>query len=343
MKCPNCGVYFLGEDEICPQCHAPIPSKINPIYHFLKDNSQFLAVIGLLGTMLAFMPIFFEKISNGVWIGSLGLYGFILLTSTGLATIILMLLIILLLFEVCFQPNRLALIGILLIFFVFFFGIEYSITALIQNYYIGNFIINLVIFIFLIPVILFITIECRNPGPRNLEGKYPLKNKVNVIILVSLVLIGCTLFWIFIGYFYAQSEQNHQVYSMNNLNLNANISSDSSYYNPYLISSIGLDLYPSNITEINSMNLKLYKFHWQTNYGYFIYWIPNENRIGYLSNDTIQTGDKSREKIFWTYDINTPDLTTNKFFINLTVDSPTNSQFVSQELEMKGNGVVSFL
>jgi len=72
------------------------------------------------------------------------------------------------------------------------------------------------------------------------------------------------------------------------------IDNDTQYYTLSLPQSIGIGLSPTNITDKNTEPIE---FYWSTNFGYFVDWIPAEDRVILLGNST----QHDPSKIFWTY------------------------------------------
>ena len=159
MQCPHCGEFFIGNHQYCPHCHSLIASNVNPVYYFLKENAQFFAIIGLIGTMLSLMPSFLNSISDSVWMGEKGFNGLIILVSAIIAVIFFMILIILLMLEALSNQNRLTIVGLLFIFFIFIFGFIFLIYFAIVPYIWATFLINYVLLFFLIPILIVIGIS----------------------------------------------------------------------------------------------------------------------------------------------------------------------------------------
>lgn len=373
MKCPHCGKFIIKNLQKCPYCHLNIPSNVNPVYNFLKDNAPFLAIIGLIGTMLALMPTFLNSIANSVWIGEQGFSGFIIMVMAILSVIFFLILIILLITEAITNQDRLPILGLLFIFFIFLFGIIFFIFFTINRYYWANFIINYALIFFLLPILTIIVIALWESGKSQTLGtNIPYRNKKNrlfykvtrrwwamrdvpqkqkntsisiqrirewisqlspsltIIFYLAVVIAICSGFWLVLAFVFDISNQNVNIQSnqknislIQNFEKDGQIISDSNYYYSYIPNSYGLGLTYSHLSELPTQNISDYTFNWKTNYGYFIRWIPTEQRILYLSNTTAQSGIDEKEKILWTYNPNDIKIINENVTISLTIQNKT--------------------
>jgi len=91
-----------------------------------------------------------------------------------------------------------------------------------------------------------------------------------------------------------------------NKNESLKIQADRDIYTPLMSSTVGIGLTPEYLSK---RNLETVKFHWKTNYGYFISWNSPDFKVNMLGAEVINGG----EKIYWSYDpneigVNKPDV-----------------------------------
>ena len=70
---------------------------------------------------------------------------------------------------------------------------------------------------------------------------------------------------------------------------------DINKYIPTMSSTVGIGLIPVYKIEMTSEDIK---YHWSTNYGYFVAWDAPDFEVKILGPDVINTG----ERIYWSYD-----------------------------------------
>ncbi|MFC2035387.1 hypothetical protein ACFLUJ_04590 [Chloroflexota bacterium] len=73
------------------------------------------------------------------------------------------------------------------------------------------------------------------------------------------------------------------------------IETDRNSYIATISSTVGIGLIPAQIIGKSSETVK---FHWHTNYGYFIAWDPPDFKVNLLGTEVINNG----ENIYWSYD-----------------------------------------
>jgi len=327
MQCPNCGQYDPHNNQICPNCQHPITSHSNPYYTFLRNNFPFFAIVGFFGTMLALLPNLLDKLKDGVWIGSLGASGLILFISLILIIVFLIILTIFFIYEVTLQTFNLPIIVFSFIFLLFLFGFIAILNNLMSNFLWYQLFLNVVLwywiaaFLFACSAFLF---------QRTIQAPNNIVRGTTVVM----VLIGCFLFWVLFLQVYDASIIAQRNQTMKDFPQNIKIYTDSNYFNPNIHSSVGLGIFLSNVSDKTSEDLKPYFFEWNADYGYFVKWLPQEQRIVYLSNTTIQIGDGVHEKILWTY--NKDDI--GKLKRNVTVDlimkNSTSGSTIKRTLQM---------
>jgi hypothetical protein len=278
--------------------------NINPVYHFLKDNAPVITLFTTLGTLLALLPTFYEKIGNEISVGSFGYNGLILLFLSGVLFIFWLILIVLLLFEAANSNDNLLITALSFTLFIFLYGVLSSVFNIVKQYVIGDFIQWYVILFFYIPlaivIIVSLIVYAKSQNRFTATGQIQ-KVKILPLLIIAAVLIGCFLFWFGVGCFFNYVTDIHRTSLMNNFEENVSIITESEFYNPTIPDSVGMGLALSGINGLQKNDLTDYSYQWTTNYGYFITWLPDERRSVFLSNSTVIPGNKSFEKIFWTY------------------------------------------
>ena len=108
-----------------------------------------------------------------------------------------------------------------------------------------------------------------------------MSKKILILGLVGILCIGS-------GYIIYQNFQETS-------SENVKIQTDRDSYTPIMSSTVGIELVPIYTSERDSESVK---FHWRTNYGYFVSWKSPEYKVIPLGTEVINNG----EKIYWSYD-----------------------------------------
>lgn len=308
----------------------------NPAYGFLIENATILLLFTSLGTLLALLPTFYEKIGNSITIGSFEFNGIILLFLTGILFYFWIILIFLILLEAANSKHRLTILGLSFTLFIFLYGVISSVFNIIKKYVIGDFVQWYVFLFFYIPmaVIILYGLYILATSHKNNNHIPRIKSQIIPLFLVALVLIGCFAFWLGVSWIYDTDLNTHHTALMNNFEQNVSIISESNYYSQNIPNSVGLGLSLSNLDGLQPHDLNDYTCHWTTNYGYFVSWIPEENRAIYLSNNTAIPGNKSFGKIFWAYPTGDIGKTKNNVTIVLTIENTSHTYQNNQTLQL---------
>jgi len=72
---------------------------------------------------------------------------------------------------------------------------------------------------------------------------------------------------------------------------------DRDVYTPLMSSTVGIGLTPVNTLEGSP---EIVKYHWHTDYGYFVAWDSPDFKVRLLGQEVIN----NEEKIYWSYDPN---------------------------------------
>ena len=309
----------------------------NPVYGFLIENATILLLFTSLGTLLALLPTFYEKIGNSVTIGSFEFNGIILIFLTGILFYFWIILIFLILLEAANSRHKLTILGLSFTLFIFLYGVISSVFNIIKQYAIGDFVQWYVFLFFYIPmgVIILYGLYILVTSPKNNNNGSRIKSQMMSLVLVALVLIGCFAFWLGVSWVYDTNKNTRHTFLMSNFEQNVNIVSESDFYTPNIPNSVGLGLSLSNLSGLVPDDLNDYTCHWTTNYGYFILWIPEESRAIYLSNNTAISGNKSFGKIFWAYPTGDIGKTKNNVTIVLTIENSSHTYQNNQTLTLK--------
>lgn len=345
MKCPNCEEEIDRTSLECPYCNSAITTNTNPVYHFFKENAPILLVFTSLGTLLSLLPLFFVNIGNDITVGAFGFNGLILLFLAMLLYVFWIILIIMLLFEITNSKYNLLIICFSFTLFIFLTGILTSILIMIRKFVIADFIQYTVLFFLILPfLILFVYIGWKLIGMQKMTVTDTKKKRVKKqflwIIVILLIMIACSGFWFYIANVFEQNQKNRHDYLIEQFEQNVNILPESEFYNPTIPSSVGLGLSLTNIDpEIKPDDLNLYTFHWNSSYGYFIYWISDERRAIYLSDKITISGEKSRNKLFWTYPSEDIGKSKRNISIRLIIENVTHDYHKTMILNLNWSGL----
>ena len=101
------------------------------------------------------------------------------------------------------------------------------------------------------------------------------------------------------------------------------IKTDINSYVPTMSSTVGIGLISVYKTEMQSENIK---YHWSTNYGYFVAWNAPDFEVKILGSDVINAG----EKIYWSYDPNEMGVDKPSVLISLRIENRQTQQVVAE-------------
>lgn len=106
------------------------------------------------------------------------------------------------------------------------------------------------------------------------------------------------------------------------------IETDRDTYSPILSSTVGIGLTPVYTVEEASDSSN---FHWQTNYGHFVIWGPEDQKVQILGTEVTNLG----EKIYWSYDPDEMGKEKPPVFITLSIeDEVTKKVIYDSSLEL---------
>lgn len=94
-------------------------------------------------------------------------------------------------------------------------------------------------------------------------------------------------------------------------------------YSAYMSSTVGIGLVPVYTT---STKKEAVKFHWNTNYGYFVSWGIYDYTVRLLGKEVINNG----EKIYWSYDPNDAQVEKKDVLIHLWVESASSGKVLAK-------------
>ncbi len=92
---------------------------------------------------------------------------------------------------------------------------------------------------------------------------------------------------------------------------------DRNEYIPTMSSAVGIGLLP-----VYKMTSEDIKYHWHTNYGYFVAWDAPDFEVKILGPDVINTG----ERIYWSYDPHTMGADKPSVLISLKIENGRTQQ-----------------
>ncbi len=330
-NCPECGIFNEDNEWRCGACGTVLRDEritvktpdnnicCSPftIERFLKENSHLFTIIGVIGTMIILLPSLGERILGQGWLQS-DLFVlpmlFAILTIGG-GTFIFAIFIILLkdlwsnrknekiMFEnSIFSSIKMMkggdlqriILSIILLFMMF--GALYfifAIVVLIPNYQT----LLMTIYIILAAVIIFIIYQYVNIIKNGFtaikeffDRGYDIYNFIGFAAFY-IILFGFIAFLIFIPLNNLQKvQQPHDIFLL----------TDQEVYSPLVSTTIGLELYPTNSTNIKNYYpiYEISGFRWETNYGYFVTQDQYSSKVYLLDNYTVR---RSQNKVYWSY------------------------------------------
>ncbi len=96
---------------------------------------------------------------------------------------------------------------------------------------------------------------------------------------------------------------------------------DRNEYIPTMSSAVGIGLLP-----VYKMTSEDIKYHWRTNYGYFVAWDAPDFEVKILGPDVINTG----ERIYWSYDPNEMGVDKPSVLISLKIENRRTQQVIAE-------------
>ena len=146
-------------------------------------------------------------------------------------------------------------------------------------------------------------------------------NKKNLIpgfaILVLLLLSG--------GYLIYQNLGSENTSSEGILIGEVKIQTDIDTYTPTQSSTVGIGLTPIYTLGRHPDTIK---FHWHTDYGYFVNWESPDFQVNLLGAEVTNNG----EKIFWSYDPNEMDIEKPPVKISLKIEDVESGQLLTESI-----------
>jgi hypothetical protein len=98
---------------------------------------------------------------------------------------------------------------------------------------------------------------------------------------------------------------------------------DRNEYIPTMSSAVGIGLTPVYKIEMTSEDIK---YHWRTNYGYFVAWDAPDFEVKIFGSDVVNTG----ERIYWSYDPNEMGVDKPSVLISLWIENRRTQQVVAE-------------
>ena len=98
---------------------------------------------------------------------------------------------------------------------------------------------------------------------------------------------------------------------------------DRNNYIPTMSSTVGIGLIPVYKIEMPSEGIK---YHWRTNFGYFVTWNAPDFEVKILGSDVINAG----EKIYWSYDPNEMGIDKPSVLISLRIENRQTQKVVAK-------------
>lgn len=212
-------------------------TEYKDIFSFFERNAGILAAIGLIGTMISFLPSFAEKLNDDVWLGTLSSYQIAFLFLAIIAGITFIFLLFLSIWDRYSESTyRLPFTIILLFFGLFLVSFESFVYFAIQKYLYVNYLI------LAIYIVIAIFIVCKFRG----------ETKKAKIFGICCVLFFFTLICV-----------NTAIVSYNYLTLvtpdstNTRIQSDVYYYSPEIPQTYGIGFSPISDKKFHSRDTML--------------------------------------------------------------------------------------
>jgi hypothetical protein len=296
-------------DEI--HTSAPIDDSKEPvdndIFLFFRENGNILAAIGLIGTMISFLPSFAEKLNDDVWLGTFSNFQIAFLFLSIITGITFIFLLFLSIWDKYSDTKfKLPFIIILLFFSIFLISFESFIYLAIRKYtYVQYVILSTYI-------ILAIFISLKFKGETKKAKNFGF---YCILFLLSLIIINAAI--VTLDFFNATSPNS----------TNTRIQTDVNYYSPLIPHSYGIGFSPISDKKIS---FKDYNVNWTTNFGYFYYMDSGIGRIRYLGNTTTNHG----ELVYWTYEKDKIGIKKPSVNISMNLLDQTNKSLVLSSVKI---------
>jgi len=302
--CPHCERKIYCFYGICPHCSMPITEYFSPS-SFFRENFQLFTIIGVIGTTIALLPNFAEKILGTDWICPGSAYTFLttflaISTIFGGSIILIIFLIILSKIFKCREKEQIeskigklsirrgdsyrlilfSCISLMAGGFLYFIGFT---SFFYPNLY-GSLttIIAILILLYFLVLILNRYLSKIIPILLIFQPEAPPRDKFRKAFLILLILY--IALYIFVLFLFPRAL---------NYPTQVSIQADQQYFFPSIYANDGVILVRTNAS---STDYKLTWGQWTTNYGYFI--SKNGNcPIVILGNGTATL----KQEAIWTY------------------------------------------
>lgn len=103
------------------------------------------------------------------------------------------------------------------------------------------------------------------------------------------------------------------------------IQADRDTYTPTQSSTVGIGLTPIYTLGRHPDTIR---FHWYTDYGYFVNWESPDFKVNLLGAEVVNNG----EKIFWSYDPDEMDNEKPPFNISLKIEDAESGQLLTESI-----------
>ena len=331
-KCPECGLLNDNNNWICDWCGSVLKNEKRVINYpetviytspftiekFFRNNFQLFTIIGVIGAMITLLPNLAEKILGTRWLESDFTFlpvVFMILTLAGGVLIFLIFFILLKDTgnisnneEETWNPQRILLKIVLFLLMIGTFYFILNVVIMIPNY--SVYFISL--FVFLICVVgftiynyyVFFTQEYRRVKSLLTQDHGNLKVIIYGILMIIMIVFAVFFIAIPITNTVLNPQDPHDVILL----------ADQEVYSPSISTTSGLELYPTNSTNLKSI-FPIYKssgFRWETNYGYFVTVNSYTSKIELLDNYTVR---HSNGKVYWSF--SKDDIPVNKSQIQI--------------------------
>lgn len=335
-KCPECGKQNDKNNWTCSWCGSLLQnerrllSRPDVIYTnspfsigtFFQDNFFLFTIIGVIGTMITLLPNLGEKIIGKEWLIAemdylpfhfLPLIFAVFIFAGGLLIFLIFFVLIRKIWEQRLeidtqipdsttqrQIRRDDLTKRLLLSFVLFLmmvGSLYFILTIIVMIpditvrFISIIITSVFIIIFTIYNYFSFFVDTINTIKESRDEGYDILNIIGYCFFLGIVIF-------FLGYIIATPISNYYLHPQDPHDVH--LLTDQEVYSPKISTTIGLELYPTNSTNLKSFYPRYNRtgFRWETNYGYFLTQDTYSSRIYLLDNYTVR---HSEGKVYWSY------------------------------------------